>query len=263
MATLADVIKQNLPFMRRYARAVSGEQRLGDGAVRACLQALLERPPANDAPFDRRLLFRTLHDVWSSPAPSVGAETGSIPIIMARLDSLSPRHRQALVLTMLEGFSPADAAYILRIGDEAEFAAMLRDARRELSAQPPTRILIIEDEPVIALDIASIVQQSGHEVVGIAATHAEAVALATAELPGLVLADIQLADDSSGIEAVKEILASHSVPVIFVTAYPNRLLTGDKVEPAFLITKPFEAETLSVTISQALSTRRPAAERAA
>lgn len=262
MATQADLIRQHLPFMRRYARAVSGEQRVGDAAVRACLQSLLESPPANDVPFDRRLLFRTLHDVWSS-STSIPAEPGKTPIIMARLDSLSPRSRQALVLTMLEGFSAVDAAYVLRIGDEAEFQALLRDAKRELSSQPPTRILIIEDEPVIALDIASIVQQSGHEVVGIAATHAEAVALAVSERPGLVLADIQLADDSSGIEAVKEILSSHSVPVIFVTAYPNRLLTGDKVEPTFLITKPFEAETLSVTISQALTTRPPAADRAA
>lgn len=261
MPTQADVIRHNLPFMRRYARALSGEQRIGDAAVRACLQSLLATPVG--APLDRRSLFRALHDVWTSPAPAGAGGTGMPEIIMARLDSLSPRHRQALVLTMLEGFSAGDAAYVLRIDDESEFAALLASAKRELSAQEPTRILIIEDEPVIALDIASIVQQSGHDVVGIAATHAEAVALAEAERPGLILADIQLADDSSGIEAVKEILASHSVPVIFVTAFPNRLLTGEKTEPPFLITKPFEAETLSVTISQALSTRPVPANRAA
>lgn len=261
MPTQADTIRQNLPYLRRYARAVSGEQRAGDMAVRACLQSLLAAP-ANDSTIDRRLLFRALHDVWSSPAAMAPVDPVT-EVVKGRLDSLSPLQRQALVLTMLEGFSPDDAAYILRIDDEGEFARLLAAAKRELSAQPPTRILIIEDEPVIALDIASIVQQSGHEVVGIAATHAEAVALAEAERPGLVLADIQLADDSSGIEAVGEILSSHAVPVIFVTAYPDRLLTGERTEPTFLITKPFEAEQLNVTISQALSMRPAAAHRAA
>ena len=259
MPTQADTIRQNLPFLRRYARAISGEQRAGDVAVRACLQSLLATP-ANDSTLDRRLLFRALHDVWSSPAAMAHDPA---EVIQGRLDSLSPLQRQALVLTMLEGFSPDDAAFILRISDEAEFARLLAAAKRELSAQRPTRIHILEDEPVIALDIASIVQQSGHQVVGIAATHAEAVALAEAERPGLVLADIQLADDSSGIEAVGEILGSQAVPVIFVTAYPDRLLTGERTEPTFLITKPFEAEHLNVTISQALSVPPAAAHRAA
>lgn len=260
MPTQADTIRQNLPYLRRYARAVSGEQRTGDMAVVACLQSLLAAP-ANDSAVDRRLLFRALHDVWSSPAAMAPLDPAEV--IQGRLDSLSPLQRQALLLTMLEGFSAGDAAYILRIGDEAEFSRLLAAAKRGLSAQPPTRILIIEDEPVIALDIASIVQQSGHEVVGIAATHAEAVALAEAERPGLVLADIQLADDSSGIEAVGEILGNHAVPVVFVTAYPDRLLTGERTEPTFLITKPFEAEQLNVTISQALSVRSAATHRAA
>lgn len=260
MPTQADTIRQNLPYLRRYARAVSGEQRTGDMAVRTCLQSLLAAP-ANDSTFDRRLLFRALHDVWSSPAATAPLDPAEV--IQGRLDSLSPLQRQALLLTMLEGFSAGDAAYILRIGDEAEFSGLLAAAKRGLSAQPPTRILIIEDEPVIALDIASIVQQSGHEVVGIAATHAEAVALAETERPGLVLADIQLADDSSGIEAVGEILGHHAVPVVFVTAYPDRLLTGERTEPTFLITKPFEAEQLNVTISQALSVRSAATHRAA
>ena len=60
----------------------------------------------------------------------------------------------------------------------------------------------------------------------------------------------------SGITAVTDILRMSSVPVIFVTAYPERLLTGERPEPAFLITKPFEPETLDVAISQALAAYR-------
>ena len=67
-----------------------------------------------------------------------------------------------------------------------------------------------------------------------------------------MLADIQLADGSSGLEAVNEILTTITVPVIFITAYPERLLTGQKPEPTFLITKPFQPETVKAVISQAL-----------
>jgi CheY-like chemotaxis protein len=123
--------------------------------------------------------------------------------------------------------------------------------------QPATAILIIEDEPVIALDVKRSVEAYGHRVTGIATTHREAVELVRADPPSLVLADIQLSDDSSGIDAVLEILGHYQVLVIFITAFPERLLTGERPEPAFLITKPFDPETLGVAISQAVATRRP------
>ena len=69
----------------------------------------------------------------------------------------------------------------------------------------------------------------------------------------MVLADIQLADGSSGIDAVNEILHSRfEVPVIFITAYPERLLTGERPEPTFLITKPFLPDMVKALVSQAL-----------
>ena len=67
-----------------------------------------------------------------------------------------------------------------------------------------------------------------------------------------MLADIQLADDCSGIDAVKDILAQFDVPVIFITAFPERLLTGERPEPTFLITKPFQPATVKAAIGQAL-----------
>ena len=81
-----------------------------------------------------------------------------------------------------------------------------------------------------------------------------AVALAAFEDSdaGLVLADIQLADGSSGIDAVQDILALAPVPAIFITAFPERLLTGHRVEPTFLISKPFRENTVRAAISQSL-----------
>ena len=123
----------------------------------------------------------------------------------------------------------------------------------DLMALPATTALIIEDEPLIALELSSIVKEMGHSVCGVAATRDTAVARARAAKPGFILADIQLADGSSGIEAVREIFSALlEIPVIFITAYPERLLTGERAEPTFVVTKPFAPENLKSTIGHAL-----------
>ena len=129
---------------------------------------------------------------------------------------------------------------------------LISQAGREIAEQVATEVLIIEDEPIIALDIEATMQELGHNVIGIARTHREAVESVRKRRPGIVLADILLADGSSGLAAVNEILTSINVPVIFITAYPERLLTGEKPEPTYVITKPFRTETVSATVSQAL-----------
>jgi len=169
-----------------------------------------------------------------------------------QLAALPSVERQVLLLTALERFSTGETARILNLA-EADVVEKLGVAREELRRQAPARVLIIEDEPVIAMDIAGIIEALGHEVVGVASRHAEAVELASRHSPGLVLADVQLQDGDNGIATVQEIMQSLDVPVIFVTGYPERLLTGDRVEPAFIVTKPFDPETLKVAIVQALS----------
>jgi CheY-like chemotaxis protein len=100
--------------------------------------------------------------------------------------------------------------------------------------------------------LSDLVTGAGHDVCAVEATASSAVAAAKRERPDLVLADIQLADGSSGIDAVKEILASFEVPVIFITAFPDRLLTGERPEPTFLITKPYSPDMVRAAVSQAL-----------
>ncbi len=107
----------------------------------------------------------------------------------------------------VEGFALEEVAAVLDVPvDEA--TGLIEQAGREIAEQVATDVLIIEDEPIIALDIETLVQELGHTVTGIARTHKEAVALVARKRPGLVLADIQLADGSSGLEAVAEILQS-------------------------------------------------------
>ncbi len=175
---------------------------------------------------------------------------------------MTPASRQAFLLHAVEGFSLDEIASILEVS-AADADELIDSAGREIAAQVATDVLIIEDEPIIALDIESLVRDLGHEVTGVARTHAQAVKMVMARRPGLVLADIQLADGSSGLDAVNEILSTINVPVIFITAFPERLLTGEKPEPAFLITKPFRPEAVKAAISQALFFDRKAGKSAA
>ena len=248
-----------LPRVRRYARALTGDQRTGDLQVGAALSRLREQglDPAIEPDLQ---LFRALHGALPVEQSSDAADSADDDeVLRARIMALPANERGILLLCVIEGFTLAQAAWI--IGIDVETAGdLLSAARADLRAQRPTAILVIEDEAVIALDIASIVGDLGHRVLGVARTRADAVALARRwrdEL-GLVIADIQLADKSSGLDAVNDILGDVRVPTVFVTAFPERLLTGERPEPTFLLTKPFDADILSVTISQALVSRPPA-----
>ncbi len=254
--SLGEALKPHLPFLRRYARALTGSQTHGDNFVRATLEAIVAAPDEFPRDVDPRLgLYRTFHAIWSSAnieeEPGDSGAQDPAEIARARLSRVTPRSRQALLLTAMEGFTPEDTAYLIDT-DADEVERLVAEALVEIESQTRARVLIIEDEPIIAMDIEAIVRDLGHEVTGVAVTRDEAVGLAMEDRPGLVLADIQLADDSSGIDAVKDILAEFEVPVIFITAFPDRLLTGERPEPTFLITKPFQRSTVKAAISQAL-----------
>lgn len=260
--SIAKEIAQHLPYLRRFARALCGTQASGDAYVVATLEALVADPTVYERNLGERIaLYRIFLKLWSSVGINVEA-SGDRSFAERNLDALTPRSRQAFLLRTVEGFSLPEVATIMA-QPVVDTADLLDRAGREIAEQMATDVLIIEDEPIIALDIETMVQELGHHVTGIARTHKEAVALVAAKRPGLVLADIQLADGSSGLDAVNEILRSISVPVIFITAYPERLLTGDRPEPAFLITKPFQQDAVKAAISQALFFDRRAGKAAA
>ncbi len=250
----AQLIAPHLPYLRRFARALNGSQAGGDAYVVATLEALVAEPaifPLNMPP--RNGLYKLFLSLWRSSGGALPkSETGTIENAAERnVESITPLPRQAFLLRTVEGFSIEDVSLILDLSI-ADVALLIERAGKEIANQVSTNVLIIEDEPIIALDIEAIVEELGHSITGIARTHAEAVKLVKERKPGLVLADIQLADGSSGLDAVVEILKDINVPVIFITAYPERLLTGERPEPAFLITKPFQEEAVKAAISQAL-----------
>lgn len=258
----SQAVLQQLPFLRRYARALSGSQGSGDAYVAATLEALIANPQVIDSTSSSRVgLYRLFTKIWNS-VPVNGQPEAGVAMLPPEqhLTQITPRPRQAFLLVALEGFSEEDAAEILDC-DLPTLRGLVEESGRELAAEIATDVLIIEDEPFIAMDIETLVESLGHNVIGIARTHAEALALARKKKPGLILADIQLADGTSGLDAVNELLNSIEVPVIFITAFPERFLTGQRPEPAFLIAKPFQLAVVSAVISQALFFGRKARKR--
>jgi CheY-like chemotaxis protein len=259
-------ISGHLPYLRRFARALVGTREGGDAFVLATLEAIVGDPQKLQENEDLRIsLYKSFLRVWGSAplnlrsTPAGGHEDDGA---RGNLDSISLRPRVAFLLHALEGFDLEQVGDTLDVS-ERDAADLIDAANAEIADQIATEVLIIEDEPLIAHDLRSIVEELGHSVVGMARTHREAVAAIETAEPGLILADIQLADGSSGLDAVNEILGALSTPVIFVTAYPERFLTGAPPEPAFLVTKPFSVESLKAVISQALFFNRRSQKREA
>jgi DNA-directed RNA polymerase specialized sigma24 family protein len=257
----SQLIAQHVPYLRRYARVLTGNQASGDSYVAATLEALVREPNLLTlAAHPRIALYQVFSRIWNSVQVNVGADR-DLDLVPAErhLGQITAMPRQAFLLVSVEGFSEEDAAAILDV-DQQKLQDLVDESGRELAAQIATDVLIIEDEMLIALDLEQLVENLGHRTIGIARTRAEAVALAKAHRPGLILADIQLADGSSGLEAVNDLLNSFEVPVIFITAHPERFLTGERPEPAFLIAKPYQQSTVSALVSQALFFERNAVQ---
>ncbi|WP_017999069.1 response regulator [Paracoccus sp. N5] len=253
-ADLAQSISRELPYLRRYARALTGSQTAGDNYAAATLEAILADRSAMQGDDTRIGLFRTFHAIWQSSGQPVEAEaqTPREARAQAHLRGLTPNSREALLLRTIEELRYDQIAQVMQC-PQAEAEELVQIALSEMSQTLSGKVIVIEDETIIAMDLKGIVQAMGHDVTGIARTHKAAVELAHQKRPDLILADIQLADGSSGIDAVNELLADMGdIPVIFITAFPERLLTGDRPEPAFLISKPYSEEQVRSAVSQAM-----------
>ena len=252
--SISQVLKPHLPSLRRFARALAGSQESGDAYVVALLEAILENATMFPPGLPPKIaLYRLFLKIWNS------VDANAFPNFSVRgngasrnLQTLTPKPRQAFLLLTLEGFQPREIASVLEC-DAAEVGQLVAAADREIASQlDPADILIIEDEIFTALDLQQLVISLGHRVIGVARTHKEALTLVKRHQPQLIISDIELADGSSGLDAVNEILRGFEAPVIFVTGHSEALLTGARPEPAFLIAKPFNTETLKAVIGQAL-----------
>lgn len=250
MAQLSSTFPELLPRLRRFARVLTGSQEIGDACVSAAVQNLIDgKFPGVPA---RMALHRSvLAVVDASDAIPVSDRAGTRDPVEKNLSALTPVGRQAYLLVTLERFSLEEAAILLEMTPQ-DTRLLLEDAEHDIASQMATNVLIIEDEPLIAVDLEELVESMGHRVVRIAQTEQEALKAIHETRPGLVLSDIQLADGSSGLDAVTKFLPSFPVPVVFITSYPERYLTGVKPEPTYLVEKPYKREALKAVIHQAL-----------
>src|SRR5215813_9649976 len=184
--SLAREIAPHLPLLRRYARALTGTQESGDAFVAAALEAIVARPEEFPRNIDPRVgLYQMFHRIWASANVEVDTDermetSHGARMAQERLKALPPLSRQALLLTTLESFTAQETGQILERPPQ-EIHALLEDALDQLDRQTKARILIIEDETVIAMDLSDIVTGIGHEVCGVESTATGAVDAAERE----------------------------------------------------------------------------------
>ena len=243
-------VPELLPRLRQFARVLTGNQVIGGACVSAAVEHVIQGK-FTGVPARMALHRSVLEEVDAINAIPTWDRAAARDPILRNLSTLTPVGRQAYLLVAMERFSLQDAALLLEM-TPTEISLLLEDAEQDIASQMATDVLIIEDEPLVAFDLEELVQSMGHRVVRIARTEQEALAAITETRPGLVLSDIQLADGSSGLDAVTKFLPSHPVPVVFITAYPERYLTGAKPEPTYLVQKPYQREALKAVIHQAL-----------
>jgi DNA-directed RNA polymerase specialized sigma24 family protein/CheY-like chemotaxis protein len=256
MGGTEDAIIQYIPYLRRHARLLTGSQVIGDEFVRLCLELVVAEPEWLEGENLRVQLFRAFHAAWTKVQETIAeastlAEVELTERVKQGLASLPGTERRTIALVVIEEFTYEETAWILGMTVD-QVRRSVTKARGDLLSKVSVPVLIIEDEQIVASDIARIVEDMGHRVAGTAGSQAASVALAERLKPGLVLADIRLEDGGDGIAAAQAILETYSVPIVFVTGYPERLLTGKGLEPAFVVAKPFDDEALKVTIAHAL-----------
>ncbi|MBC7635251.1 MAG: response regulator [Acetobacteraceae bacterium] len=226
-----------LPYARRYARALTGSQQEGDLAVASAIGQ---------------------HPTTAASRLSLYAAITKLAVPISDMDQtgmLQAIDRQLLLLTVLEDLSVADAAKVVGLS-EAVAKERIRLARLVLKAASTTDVLIIEDEPLAAMDMRKLLEGCGHRIAGVVTTEADAINLALKKQIGLILADVNLREGGSGISAVRRIFETARVPVIFVSAFPEMLLQARSVEPVYVMSKPYDPMCLAVFAYQAINLGR-------
>lgn len=123
-----------------------------------------------------------------------------------------------------------------------------------MSSDPSLRILIVEDEILIALELESLLQDAGHEVVGIAASSDEALALGADLGPDLAFVDIHLADGPTGVEAARRLARERGITVLFMTANAKRI-PDDFAEAHGVIAKPYTERGVLQALDYVIASR--------
>jgi CheY-like chemotaxis protein len=238
-------IASHLPMLRRFSRLLLGNQQSGDLLVHGALRELALTQRSLEYGDVKTMLFQTVIGLWLESLNT----TWSSPVSQSdRMRSIS---RAMFLLRQLEEFPRHAVQSILQL-DEKTYDDAVVMANEEVNQLLASDVMIIEDELLIAFQLESLMTTLGHSVTTVVRTAKQAVKAAKLNPPRLILSDVQLADMSSGLDAVREITRDHPIPAIFITAFPERLLTGMGSEPTYMVTKPFRVEQIKAVVSQVL-----------
>ncbi len=153
--SLGAQVAAQLPYLRRYARALTGSQSTGDAFVQATLEAALADDELSQSLAGGRVpLYRAFNKVWSSAYLDVNDDDNDQlgeheMAASGRLRRITPLNRQALLLTTVEDFSPEEAAEVMEV-QEGDVSRLVEEAIDEIDRESRTSVLIIEDEPQIS-----------------------------------------------------------------------------------------------------------------
>jgi CheY-like chemotaxis protein len=226
--------------LRRYAFCLLGNSHLSDIVVEAALNTLASNRGMPASAVSRVDLYKNVNEAarTSLVFGKVSAAVGSG--LHARLLRLGGEQRQVAALHAVAGLPFSDVASIMDASEEhvchvyAESLLALRDK--------PMAVLIIEDEAIIAHELQAIVTGLGLSVAGMARNRAEALQIAGASKPQLILVDYQLKGDT-GVEVVKAIRESLNANVIYVTAHPEAVVSA-REDGDIVIPKPFNVRAV-------------------
>jgi len=117
-----------------------------------------------------------------------------------------------------------------------------------------TKILIVEDEVIVALDIKNALTQLGHEVITMVTNHDDALLSIKNNRPDIIIMDIHLNNSQDGIQTAEEIQKTHTIPILYLTAFADdeTIRRAVKTNPIGYLTKPFKREELKSTIQLGL-----------
>jgi DNA-directed RNA polymerase specialized sigma24 family protein/CheY-like chemotaxis protein len=250
MPELSDELMVHLPFLRRFARALTGSMDQGDDLVASALEAVLAPPAGTESARDRKALYGQLVRLFDAQGGVPEAAATQHPLERA-LGALPERQRRLYLLVNVEELSAQDAAAILGITAPAA-RELLAEAQEGLREALIADILIVEDDAIIAFDLAETVRGMGHHVCGTAATMDAALATARSHQPTLALMDLRLAHGDSGIVTAQALRQRSALPIIFVTAFGDELARRGLEHLGPVIQKPFTREQIERAITQAV-----------
>lgn len=242
---------RQLALLRRYFRAVVGDQQAGDKLVSSLAPRLLLTEKSTVA------LLTAATRLWRQLVKDDAAPAFSSRTIAEALSPALSLERQAGVMVDVFGLTLQQAAGALN-RSAGEVTRLLAEGRRVTGRPIGGRVLVVDDDPLIARHLAGIVAARGAAEVQVAASYDEAVGLASVRRFDLALCDYDLGRGRNGLDVVRVLSAEHDTTCVFVTAYPDEVLSGSDHEPAFVIIKPFRDEVVAAALSYAVTQDRPA-----